>query len=122
MQHSHLWLFNKLIGFNFLWVYIGYLVTKSFLMLWNSVTQGVLRIVFWRNLAILVLSGSTKIHYKNLSFSWLIENDLISYFKILLLLNPVNSQRTIFSIWATMWWCDCICVHMFSLSFVVNLC
>ena len=26
------------------------------------------------------------------------------------------------SIWATMWHCDYSCVHMFSLSFVINLC
>ena len=122
MQHPHLGFFNRINGLKFLLVYIGYLVTVCYLLLWNSVTQGVVRILSWSNLAKLVPFCSTKIHYKNPSFSWLIENDLISFFKILLLLIPVNSQPTIFSILATLWYCNRNCVHMFRLIFVDNLC
>uniref|UniRef100_A0A7C9DXE0 Uncharacterized protein n=1 Tax=Opuntia streptacantha TaxID=393608 RepID=A0A7C9DXE0_OPUST len=91
-------------------------------MLWNSITQGVVRKLSWHIFANLVLSGSTKIHLKKLSCSWLIGNDITSYFRNLLLLVPVNPQPIILSIWVRMWCCDYSCVHIFILSIVVNLC
>ena len=69
-----------------------------------------------------MLSGSNKNQYKNLSLSWPIGNDLINFFKMLLLLSLGNSQITIFSILKILWCCHCICGHMFRLNFGAPLC